>query len=166
HDVTLDIFWANHDNEEIKMGTIEPGASQQFNSFVGHVWVWRIASTQEYVMSFVVEDEKVTEVYSRFESSFHEDYMKEHGFSWINVHPRHRMVKWVADPVEIGHEIERVVSPGHYTAQDGIAADDSKLTLKMKTLAITPKIFVIDDFLSADECDFIIKEAQESGEMK
>jgi hypothetical protein len=76
------------------------------------------------------------------------------------------MVKWVPEPVAIDHEVERVVSPAYYTAEGGLADPNSILNLKMKTLAMQPKVFVIEDFLSADECDHIIKEADESGEMK
>eukprot|EP00474_Spongospora_subterranea_P009752 CRZ10210.1 hypothetical protein [Spongospora subterranea] len=166
HEEDMDLYWANGNGTEVKMDTIAPNNSKQFNSYVGHVWVWRVSSTQEYVRSSIIDSTQATNSYSRYESDFHETYAKEHGFDWINVYPRGPVNKWIPDPVNIGYETKRLVSPAKYTKEGGLPDQSSTTVLNMKTMSTSPKIFLIEEFLSEDECDHIIQEAIDLGDMK
>jgi len=60
---------------------------------------------------------------------------------------RARLFQW--DPVEVGHEREIEVAQGQL--------------IKLKTVAMRPKAFVIDNFLTNEECDHIIDKAKHFG---
>lgn len=74
-------------------------------------------------------------------------------------------MKWIPDTFEIGHQVNLNVGPGYFTEQSGIAANDSVISITMETVATIPKIFLIDNFLSSDECDYIVQISEKSGNL-
>ncbi|SPQ94017.1 unnamed protein product (mitochondrion) [Plasmodiophora brassicae] len=166
HQEPCDILWTNDDGKEVKMETIEAGGSRVFTSYVTHLWIWRTTASQEYIKSVLLDTPGTFYSYSSVDSSFQEQYQKEHGFPWINVVPRGPMIRWVPDPVAVGHEQTYEIGPGFYTERDGVPDPESKLNITLVTEAVIPKVFVIENFLSADECDHIVELAIQSGQMK
>ncbi|CEP00483.1 hypothetical protein PBRA_001537 [Plasmodiophora brassicae] len=165
HNETIEMFWKNYNGEEISMGTIAPYASKLFNSYATHIWVWRVASSQEFIKETALGTEGEVTLYSSIETSWHETYEKEHGYPWLNVYPRGPLSKWVPDPVAIGHEDKREVGPAHCTNEGEAGSPDSKVNVTLLTVSTSPKVFVVDNFASELECDHIIAQALASGNL-
>lgn len=166
HATTAALYWVNNEQQETFMANIEPEHTQTFTTYDGHMWVWRDTNNNNEWISSAVIKSSTTLVTSVFQTQFHEQYHNDNGFSWINTYPREPMVKYVPDPVEIGHVAELELGPAQYTKEGGIADKDSTMKIRMETVGIYPKIFLIEDFLSEDEADHIREQAIELGTLK
>ena len=60
---TVEIFWVNHKSEkEIPYGTIGPHGKLPLNSFIGHTWMVRDATTHEKIKEVIVGSGKNTAI--------------------------------------------------------------------------------------------------------
>jgi hypothetical protein len=91
----------------------------------------------------------------QFVTLFHDDYEKKTGRPWMNA-IRKPLNEYFPDPVKVGHVQTIDVMPGHYTLEKP-RLENSTSRVSLKTVATSPRLFFIEDFLSSDEADHFVE---------
>lgn len=171
--------------EDISFGTLEPSQTIMFNSYVGHTWYSRNPETLKMLQTIVVVgsytqyvflpvDQLASKARKRHKSRirFEQSYLKRTGRAWINVYPRpkgvsHHMYMPVSTSVSYQINTSAVyvepisINPTEEEIKEWRKemAMKPNIVLTLQPKALSPRVFLVNSFLSKFECESIIREA-------
>lgn len=150
-DVVLDVAWMEkRAHGGIFLRKIDPGQNLSFNSFIGHVMLFTDPN------NILVHAHVVNDVFSTNHIGSHEfvefrkEYYASHGYHWRNLWPREATSYHIWPSPVIGHTQSVVVPTGYM-------GSESPLTLQLEAVSTTPKIHLVDGFLSDSEVKFLLE---------
>eukprot|EP01084_Bolivina_argentea_P124597 220779_1 len=178
----VDYFWWNPDNEEgLLQGHIRPYGVTATNSYIGHVFyltkhndqdeLWRFQVTREHNLYILPNfDYPDDQHYQQFlaEERWMKDYKARTGYPWLAHYPRDPPIlpMWPASYVGQIHKITSNQSywrcfPEDSEDEEALSQcrDTQPIELEIKVVSLQPRAFTIQNTLSDEEADLIIKVA-------
>ena len=183
-DYALVRYWDDGTPEGVYQGLMHPRSKQSCGTFRGHVFIFRrhgrdgrgkedgeVArfTVEKGKTTYIIADEKSkrTEYYAKVLKlkSFSAEYFKNHGTPWVSYfdmeaslpRPRPKLHFWDAQNIGRRHTIHSKVP--YWRFPDGGDIDSNLITpeITFVTLSLKPRVFLLQNVLSTEECDEIIR---------
>lgn len=162
----LDIYWLDSNNHRLSLiSSVGANGNTNMNTFPGHVFRIKSKIGEEIALIDMKESQDVYFI-TRPDSSkdFRTLYYETTGKDWINtIREETNNFIWPAPEKGFVHHVQ--LYPPHWNKEDDHDYVYPARTQflpgeaqpgKLQVLSTTPKIFIIEDFLSFDECQYLI----------
>lgn len=177
----LRVFWVDHQDQPYLNGIIPPGKETSFASYVGHRFFWAemhgpdvplqskgalpddvtVTVNDEFLL-YTITDYSTTDAAMEAELAevqFMKDYRERTGRNWISIYPRDPPIFAMYPAKRVGDTYPITVDglTRKWKCEDQTNPDclEAPETLHVKVLATQPRAFVVENFMSDWEVEFV-----------